>query len=78
MKGLECGRICAGGLNRISFSEADLMPQQRWLRIIPVALIMYMIAFIDRTNVSMALPSLSRDLHMDPIQAGNIAGVFSW
>ncbi len=54
------------------------MPQQRWLRIIPVALIMYMIAFIDRTNVSMALPSLSRDLHMDPLQAGNVAGVFSW
>jgi sugar phosphate permease len=54
------------------------MPQQRWLRIIPVALIMYMVAFIDRTNVSMALPSLSRDLRMDPMQAGNIAGVFSW
>lgn len=54
------------------------MPQQRWLRIIPVALIMYMIAFIDRTNVSMALPALSRGLGMDPLQAGNIAGVFSW
>ena len=54
------------------------MPQQRWLRIIPVAIIMYMIAFIDRTNVSMALPALSRDLRMDPLQAGNIAGVFSW
>ena len=50
------------------------MPQQRWLRIIPAALITYTIAYIDRVNVSMALPSLSRDLHMDSAQAGNVAG----
>lgn len=54
------------------------MPQQRWLRIIPVAFIMYTIAFIDRTNISLALPSLSRDLHMDPTQAGDAAGIFFW
>jgi MFS family permease len=54
------------------------MADQRWLRIIPVALIMYTIAFIDRTNVSMALRSMSRDLGMDPAQAGNVAGAFFW
>jgi MFS family permease len=54
------------------------MPSQRWLRIIPVAFIMYTIAFIDRTNISMALPSMSRDLHMDPAQAGDAAGIFFW
>ena len=54
------------------------MPNERWLRIIPVAFIMYTIAFIDRTNISMALPSLSRELHMDPAQAGDAAGVFFW
>jgi sugar phosphate permease len=54
------------------------MPQQRWLRIIPAALITYTIAYIDRVNVSMALPSLSRDLHMDSAQAGNVAGIFFW
>jgi len=31
------------------------MKQERWLRIIPVALIMYTISYIDRTNVDMAL-----------------------
>ena len=45
------------------------MPQQRWLRIIPVALIMYTISYVDRTNVSLALdPNIStmmRDLLMD-------------
>ncbi|MBZ5515303.1 MAG: MFS transporter [Acidobacteriia bacterium] len=54
------------------------MTSKRWLRIIPVAFIMYTIAFIDRTNISMALPSMSRDLHMDPTQAGDAAGVFFW
>jgi MFS family permease len=50
----------------------------RWIRIIPVALIMYTIAFIDRTNISLALPRISRDLHLDPQQAGTVAGIFFW
>ena len=50
----------------------------RWMRIIPVALIMYTIAFIDRTNISLALPHISRDLHLDPQQAGTVAGIFFW
>jgi len=54
------------------------MPAQRWTHIIPVAFIMYTIAFIDRTNISLALPSMSRELHMDPTQAGAAAGVFFW
>jgi sugar phosphate permease len=52
--------------------------QHRWLRIIPAALITYTIAYIDRTNISMALPSLSHDLRIDPAQAGSIAGIFFW
>jgi MFS family permease len=54
------------------------MPSQRWLHIIPVSFIMYTIAFIDRTNVSLALPFMSRDLHMNATQAGGAAGVFFW
>src|ERR1700682_204275 len=50
----------------------------RWSRVIPVALIMYTIAFIDRTNISLALPHISRDLHLDPQQAGTVAGIFFW
>jgi MFS family permease len=50
----------------------------RWIRIIPVALVMYTIAFIDRTNISLALPHISRDLRLDPQQAGTVAGIFFW
>jgi sugar phosphate permease len=56
----------------------DFMPSGRWLRILPVAFIMYTIAFIDRTNISLALPSMSRELGMSPTQAGDAAGVFFW
>jgi hypothetical protein len=48
---------------------APTMKEQRWLRIIPVALIMYTISYIDRTNVALAFdPKLSTamaDLGMD-------------
>ena len=56
---------------------ASLAPA-RWTRIIPVALIMYTIAFIDRTNISLALPRISRELNLDPQQAGTVAGIFFW
>jgi sugar phosphate permease len=51
---------------------------QRWYRIIPVAFIMYMISFVDRTNISLALPHIRHDLNLDPEQAGNVAGIFYW
>ena len=56
------------------------MTAQRWLRIIPVALIMYTISYIDRTNVSLALdPKIStmmKDLFMDDKMKGHAAGIF--
>ena len=56
------------------------MPHQRWLRIIPVALVMYTISYVDRTNVSLALdPKISnmmRDLFMDDKLKGQAAGIF--
>jgi sugar phosphate permease len=56
------------------------MKSERWLRIIPVALIMYTISYIDRTNVSLALdPTIStmmKDLGMDDRLKGQAAGIF--
>jgi sugar phosphate permease len=59
-------------------SPSTSFAPSRWTRIIPVALVMYTIAFIDRTNISLALPRISRDLHLDPQQAGTVAGIFFW
>src|SRR3974390_1910907 len=56
------------------------MRQERWLRIIPVALIMYTISYIDRTNVSLSLDptssSMMKDLLMDDRMKGEAAGIF--
>ena len=56
------------------------MIPQRWLRIIPVALVMYTISYVDRTNVSLALDptisSLLRDLAMNDEMKGQAAGIF--
>ncbi len=53
---------------------------QRWLRIIPVALIMYTISYVDRTNVALALDpgisSMLKDLLMDDRLKGQAAGIF--
>lgn len=56
------------------------MIDKRWLRIIPLALIMYTIAYVDRTNVSLSLdPTIStmvKDLAMDDKMRGVAAGIF--
>jgi MFS family permease len=58
------------------------MNERRWIRIIPVALIMYTISYVDRTNVSLALdPKISmmmRDLLMDDAMKGRAMGIFFW
>jgi MFS family permease len=56
------------------------MIPQRWLRIIPVALVMYTISYVDRTNISLALDpnisSMMHDLLMDDRMKGQAAGIF--
>jgi sugar phosphate permease len=54
------------------------MRGQRWLRILPFATVTYALSFINRANVSQALPSMSRELHLNSAQAGTIAGIFFW
>ena len=59
---------------------SEPMTQRRWLRIIPVALVMYTISYVDRTNISLALDptisSMMKDLLMDDRMKGEAAGIF--
>lgn len=50
----------------------------RWFRLIPTVFAMYTIAFFDRINFGLAVPSLSKDLHLSPAQAGLAGGIFFW
>lgn len=48
----------------------------RWNRIIPAAFLMYTIAYIDRTNFSIAMPSLQKEFGLDSSMTGIAAGIF--
>src|SRR5260370_852079 len=55
------------------------MKQERWLRIIPVALIMYTISYVDRTNISLAMDgsisTMMKELLMDDKMKGVAGGL---
>jgi sugar phosphate permease len=57
---------------------AESVGRARWVHLIPVIFLMYTIAFFDRVNIGMALPSMSRDLALSPSQQGFVGGVFFW
>ena len=52
------------------------VPRRRFARIIPIAFLMYTIAFMDRINIGLAIPSMSKALHFDPTIAGLAFGIF--
>lgn len=52
------------------------MGSSKWMRIIPVAFVMYMLAYVDRINVGILMPYMQEDLHFNASAAGDIAGIF--
>lgn len=50
----------------------------RWINILPIVFMMYTIAYFDRSNIGLALPYISKDLGLTPVQAGLISVVFTW
>lgn len=51
---------------------------KRWQMIMPAVLIMYTISFFDRANIAMALPYMTKELGLSPVEAGWIGGAFAW
>jgi len=52
--------------------------QNRWFRILGVSFVMYVLSFIDRTNIAMAIPGIRADLGLTASQIGFATGVFFW
>src|SRR2546421_4836010 len=48
----------------------------RWTRLIPVAIVVYVISFMDRTNIGFAFDGMSKDLHLDSAAQGLAGGIF--
>lgn len=59
-----------------SFSAARTPLGRRWLFLIPVASVMYLLAFFDRTNLSFVLPQIGEELHLTNTDKGLVSGIF--
>ncbi|MGN8130107.1 MFS transporter [Paenarthrobacter sp. 22069] len=59
-----------------NLTSAPAVGNARWKRLIPVAIIVYIISFMDRTNIGFALNGLHQDLGIDAAQQGLAAGIF--
>lgn len=52
--------------------------KSRWVRILGVAFIMYILAYVDRTNISMAIPAMRAELGLTTSAIGFATGMFFW
>jgi sugar phosphate permease len=50
----------------------------RWLRILGVAFVMYVLSYVDRVNIAMATPAIRGELGLSPAAMGFAGGFFSW
>ncbi len=58
--------------------DAAVQPitHQRWVRIIPIAVVMYILAFVDRVNVAMILPYVNKNVGLSSADIGFASGIF--
>jgi sugar phosphate permease len=54
----------------------EAIPQQRWVRIIPAAFLMYTIAFMDRNNIAFGFFGMQKDLQIGATASGIAGGIF--
>jgi MFS family permease len=62
----------------IELAPRRLSQMKRWTYILPVIVFIYVICYIDRTNISFALPHLKTDMHITGAQQGLASGIFFW
>lgn len=63
---------------RIAQAAAPGLLSNRWLRILGVAFVMYVLSYIDRTNIAMAAPAMRSELGLSPAAIGFAVGLFPW
>ena len=57
---------------------ASMIVGIRWKRIVPIVFLMYTISYFSRVNISLTLPSISKELHISSGTAGIVRGIFFW
>ncbi len=52
--------------------------KNRWRIVLPMVFAVYMLSYFDRVNIAMALPHVTKELGLSPLEAGWIGGAFAW
>lgn len=64
----------------IRTEETTKVPAKRWWFVIPVAVVMYMLAYLDRTNTAMILPYINAEsggrIMLTKTNEGMVSGIF--
>src|SRR5258708_10725096 len=53
-------------------------PTNRRFRIMGLLFVTIVINYLDRSNISIAAPSMASDFKLDPVQLGLVFSAFSW
>jgi MFS family permease len=59
-----------------STSASPAVGNTRWFRLIPIAMIVYIISFMDRTNIAYAFAGIGHDFHVTKAEQGTAGGIF--
>ena len=68
----------ANGLAQVEHATSTMAPTNRRFRIMGLLFVTVVINYLDRSNISIAAPSLASDFHLDPVQLGLVFSAFSW
>jgi len=49
--------------------------RNRWFRILGVSFVMYVLSYMDRTNIAMAIPAMRGELGLTPAAMGLATGM---
>src|SRR5579875_3972494 len=56
--------------------DAAAVGRSRWTRLIPLAIVVYIISFMDRTNIGFAFDDMGKSLHVSLTDTGLAGGIF--
>lgn len=65
-------------MNNTSHAFGGDTSRRKWAIILPACFFMYMISFFDRVNIGMALPHITEEMSLSPVQGGMVGGAFAW
>ena len=63
---------------RLQFQQAPIAPTSRRWTIVWLLFIASLINYLDRSSISLALPLISKDLHLGPESKGVLLSAFFW